>query len=117
MSFTMCTSGQAIMRAGSNANSSIIIDVPTLNAWSTEAEGLIDAETGMSITANFGGYALSGAASIAAASKIAMAIIAYDTTGYISREADTLMNNNDGAYKAAIKNMKEKQKNNLTSPN
>ena len=113
----MCTSGAAVKKAGAHANATIVADGATLAVWSTEVEGLIEAETGMSIVANFAGYALSGAASNACSSKVAMNIIAYDTTGYSNREADTLMNMNDQTYKDSIKNIKDFSKSTLTNPN
>lgn len=115
MAETMCTSGQAIARAGANANSTIIVDKTVMDAWSVEAERQIEAETGLSIVSNFTSYQLSGAASAACAAIWANCIIAYDTTGYLSREADTLLNVNDATYKACIKNM-NKNKTKLTTP-
>jgi hypothetical protein len=119
MTWTMCTSGAAILRAGLNANAALIAyTIPArLDSLSTQAEGLIEAETGMAIKDNFAGYVLSGAASMACAAQIAMGIIAYDTTGYIAREADTLLNMNDTDYKTAIKNMKDFSKTTLSNPN
>jgi len=119
MTWTLCTSGQAIAKAGTHANSTLILyagnNKTILDAWSDESEGQIEAETGMSIKSNFAGYALSGAASAACSSLIASNIIAYDPTGYLSREADTLLNLNDTTYKNAIKNM-IKNKTTLTTP-
>ena len=114
MSWTMCTSGAAFARAGVHANPAAI---DYMDAWSTQAEGLIEAETGMSIKSNFAGYALSGAASMACAAQIAMNVITYDTRVYIAREADTLLNMNDTDYKTAIKNMKDYSKTTLSNPN
>ena len=113
MAWTLCTSGAAVARAGVHFNTAAIGALG--NLISSEVEGLIESETGMSIVSNFASYELSGAASMAAASKIAMAYISYDTTGYLSREADTLLNINDTDYKSAIKNM-TKNKTNLTTP-
>lgn len=113
MAWTLCTSGAAVARAGINFNPAAIGAFG--DYVSTEVEGLIEAESGMAIKDNFASYELSGAASMAAASKIAMAYISYDTTGYLSREADTLLNINDTDYKSAIKNM-TKNKTNLTTP-
>lgn len=119
MSWTMCTSGQAITRAGVNANSTIISysDPTILDSFSDQVEGLIEAETGLAIIDNWAGYKLSGAANMAAAAKIAMAIVGYDVTGYLTREADTVLNVNDQDYKLAIKNIKQLNKNTLNNPN
>ena len=114
MTWTICTSGAALVRAGTHVNRDMYTTLA--DSLSTQAESLIEAETGMSIKANIIDYALSGSAEMACASKIAMSMIAYDNTGYLSREADTLMNTNDADYKLAIKNMKEKNKITLSSP-
>jgi hypothetical protein len=119
MAWTLCTSGAAIARSGLHANPDLITYGGTystiLDSFSDEAEGLINAETGMDIINNINTYELSGAAKMAAASRIAMNIIGYDTTGYISREADTLLNINDTDFKSAIKNL-TKNKTNLITP-
>lgn len=114
MTWTLCLSGAAYAKAGLNADPKAIA---FMDQWSTDAERQIEAETGMSIVTNFAGYVLSGAASSAASSLIAMNVIAYNPTGYLSREADTLLNINDGIYKSNIKNMKDFKKTTLNNPN
>jgi hypothetical protein len=121
MAWTLCTSGSAIAKAGLNANSTLTAYGGTnktiLDTWSDEVEREIEAQTGLSIVDNFLTYALSGSASAAASSKIAMLIIGYDTTGYLSREADSILNVNDQIYKDNIKNMRDLKKTNLVNPN
>jgi len=112
--WTMSLSGQALARAGSHVNTACIGALG--DTVSVETQSLIEAETGMSIGDHFAAYILSGAASLAHSAKVAMAYIAYDTTGYLSREADTLLNVNDTDYKSAIKNMKEFEKTTLNNP-
>ena len=113
----MCTSGAAIAKAGLNANSTLISYAGTnktiLDTWSDTVEAEIEGQTGLSIVDNFASYALSGAASAACSSKIAMLIMGYDSTVYKYREADTLLNINDQIYKDNIKNMRDLKKTEL----
>lgn len=120
MAWTLCTSGAAIARAGANVNSNIVSYTGTyltiLDEWSNEAEGQVQAETGMNFTSNINSFALSGAVKTACAACIAQKIIGYDVTGYLSREADTLLNVNDYDYKTAIRNLKDFKNTELQSP-
>ena len=45
MTFTLCTSGSAIVKAGTHANSTIILSGTAMANYSLEAEGLIESET------------------------------------------------------------------------
>lgn len=122
MAWTECTSGSAIAMAGLNANSSLTAYGGTyatiLDRWSDDAEGEIDLFTGKSFLSNYSSLptSIQQAVSSVAAAKIAMRIIAYDTTGYLSREADTLLNvNNDIIYRGQAQ-LKEFTKIILKSP-
>ena len=116
----MCSSGAAISKAGTHSNSTLIAyggtNATILDTWSTEAEGMIEAESGMSIKDNFASYVLSGAASDVCSSLIAQKIVAYDPTGYLRREADTLLNVNDEIINRGLKNIKDFSKTTLSNP-
>ncbi|KKM06241.1 hypothetical protein LCGC14_1746000 [marine sediment metagenome] len=103
----LCTSGAAITKAGANANSTIATSGSALLNWYTEAEGYI------SMLIHTDATTLTGPVLVAAgdicSSKIAMNIIAYDTTGYLSREADTLLNVNDDIITKGISTLREKE--------
>ena len=103
----LCTSGAAILKAGVNANSTITASGSALLGWYTEAEGYI------SMLIHTDATTLTGPVLVAAgdicSSKIAMNIIAYDTTGYLSREADTLLNVNDDIITKGISTLREKE--------
>jgi len=113
MTWTLCTSGAAIAKAGANANTTIIASGALLSTWSTEAEGRISAECHTDAT-GFTGQILA-AAGDACSSLIAQNIIAYDTTGYLAREADTLLNVNDDRYTRALNIIKNKENQRLSS--
>jgi len=47
---------------------------------------------------------------------VAMKLIAYDTTGYLSREADTLMNMNNDIIVKGMKDLEDFKKIKLRNP-
>lgn len=118
MTWTLCTSEAAVLKAGTHANSAIIVSGAPLAVWSLEAEGRIELETRRTWVANHAGLAvgLSGALSDVCSSLIAMKIIGYDTTGYLTREADTLLNVNDDIASAGLKLLKDFKSNTLQTP-
>lgn len=107
--WTLCTSGAAIYKAGLHANSTPLSGA-LLNGWSTETEGLICAECHTDFITNYSTYGASiqQALSEIASSMVAMKIIAWDPTGYLNREADMLMNLNDGLAEKGLRKLKEK---------
>ena len=122
MSFQFCTSGSAIAMAGTNANSDLIAYGGTnktiLDSYSEHCEGEMMLETGMdlsgSLTSMNGG--IRNAVGNICASKIAMKIVAYDTTGYLSREADTLLNVNVDIINKGMKQLKDFSNFSLKTP-
>ena len=117
MSWTLCTSGSAILKAGANANSTIIAS-GSLSFFSDEAEGRIEAETRRTWVASYSGLGtgIKGVLSDVCSSLIAMNIISYDTTGYLSREADTLLNVNDDRASKGLQTLKDFKSNTLQTP-
>lgn len=94
MSWTLCTSGAAIAKAGVNANSTIIASNATLAEWSDEAEGSINLISHKDWIANYAGIGANFKPILAdcASDIIAKRIIAYDMSGYTSRaEAQTML--------------------------
>lgn len=120
MAWTLCLSGPAIIKAGLNANSTIVSYVPItdLDDFSDQAEGSIELETGKTYISNFSSLpaGIQGAVADICSSKIAMKIIGYDTTGYLSREADTLLNINVDIIQKGLKYLKDFTKIKLKSP-
>ena len=111
MTWTMIASAAAISNAGTHANSAVIASAATLLAWCTEAEGFICTETHFDWIANYTAQnaRIKGVLSTAAGAIIAMNIISFDPTGYLTREADMLMNNNYERYSQALKYLSIKQ--------
>jgi hypothetical protein len=111
MTWTLCSSGAAIAKAGTHANSAVIASAATLLEWCTEAEGFICAECHNDFITNYTSQnnQIKNALKQACSSMIAMNIISFDNTGYLTREADTLMNNNYEMYSQSLKYLSIKQ--------
>jgi len=84
MAWTFCLSGSAIVKAGANANSDIVLAGAILDEWSDEVEGAICTITRKdwvadyaSITANFKPILADLASDL-----IAMKMVNYDPGGY-----------------------------------
>jgi hypothetical protein len=104
MSWTFCTSGSAVAKAGANCNA-ISGSVATMAKWSDEAEGTICLLTNTDFLTSYAGLnaQIKNALSDACSSYIALSIVQYDPTGYLTREADLLINRNYDVYSNAIK--------------
>ncbi len=86
MAWAFATSGAAILKAGANANTSIIANDTALGLWSTEADELIRA-TGLN---NFA--SVKEVCDMVETDYVAQQIINYDMSGYTSRsEAQTML--------------------------
>ena len=107
MSWELCTSGAAIAKAGTHANSTIIVSGSTLATWYDECEGRVSGLIHTDGTTL--GAPISTALGDIISSMVAMNIIAYDTTGYISREADILMNLNDEVITKSLSSLSKKE--------
>jgi len=118
MSWTLCTSGAAVAKAGVHCNSTIKVSGSALLQWCSDAEGRIEAETRRSWAANYSslGAGVKGILADVCSSLIAMNIIAYDTTGYLSREADALLNVNDDKAGSGLRILKDFKSNTLQTP-
>lgn len=107
MSWTLCTSGSAIVKAGANANSTIVASGSALAEFSDEVEGTICAKTRYNWVSGYGSVTAQYKPILAniASDLIAMKIIGYDMSGYTSRyEALTMLNilkdNSDKIYES-----------------
>lgn len=115
MSWTLCTSGSAIIKAGINANASLIswnaASIVNLNQMSDETEGSICAELHTDFVTNLTTYPtqIQNALADICSSKIAMKIANYDLTGYLAREADTILNINDEIISKGIRKLADKK--------
>jgi hypothetical protein len=119
MSWTLCTSGSAIRKAGVNANSAIISSGSALADWSDQAEGRIESECRRSWVANYSGLPASVKNALAdtASSDIAKKIINYDMSGFTSRtEAQTMLNVLDDIFRQNIQVLKDFKSNEIKEP-
>lgn len=105
MAWTFCTSGQAIAKAGANANSDIIASGSTLLAWSNEAEGAILTETRFDFLGNYANLQdhVKNTLQETTAAYIAEQIISYDLDSYGNRTAETML---DFLHQQLIRNLK-----------
>ena len=111
MSWTLCTSGAAIAKAGVHANSTIVTSGATLAILSDMAEGFVCLECHNDFVTHYSSQQtqIKNAIAQAVSSIIAMDVIMYDPTGYLTREADMLMNNNYEMYSQSMKYLSIKQ--------
>ena len=118
MSWTLTTSGAAQVKAGVNASSTITNSGTELAKMSDEAEGYIEAVTRRTWVANHTGLStgIKGVLSDVASSLIGMAIAEHDPTGYLTREADMIMNFNDDRVTKGIRILKDFKSNELKTP-
>lgn len=118
MSWTLTTSGACIAKAGANANSDVVASSATLAKWSDEAEGKICAECHTDFVTNYStfGTEIQQALGDIASSLVAMNIISYDLTGYITqREAETLLDINDDRINKGLQTLKDKKNQRLST--
>lgn len=118
MSWTLTTSGAAVNKAGIHANSTISVSGTALAKWSDDSEGYVELQTKRAWVDNYTGLptGIKGVLSDIVSSKIAMAIISYDSTGYSSREADMLMNFNDEIITKGLAQLKDFDSKSLKTP-
>lgn len=111
MTWDLCTSGAAIIKAGASANSTIVASGQALATWSDEVQGRICAECRKDWVSDYANLdtEIKHALGDVSSSMIGMLIAAYDTTGYLSREADTILNVNDDRVNKGLQILKEKQ--------
>ena len=120
MSFTFTTSGAAIAKAGLNQNAIFneLSGATILAGYSDDAEGYIETETKIAFLDNYAGLTTGtkNTLNMVTSALMAQEMVGYDTTGYLSREADTLLNVNDDKIKRGIKALKQPSPNKLKTP-
>ena len=104
MAWTLCTSGQALAKAGLNAN----VSGSATADWSEQSEGWFNSETRRDWITNPPSAALSGAVADVVSLKIGNKIIKADMSGYTSRlEAGTMVDINDDSIRKGIAVLKQ----------
>jgi len=111
MSWNLTTESCAISKAGVHANATIVTPANIIIArWADDAEASVEQMTNTSWVANLATLSspMLAALSDTVSSMVAMNMIAYDPTGYLTREADMLMNWNDDKVNKGIAALKGK---------
>ena len=113
MSWTLCTSGAVLYKAGTHANSTLKAYIP--DVFYDMSEGYIALLTNLTLSGASLLPEIKQAVGEILSSHIAMNVIQYDTTGYLSREADILLNRNDDIIRTGLKALEGKS-NTLKTP-
>lgn len=113
MSWTLCTSGAAIVKAGANVNSTIIASGAVLADWSNEAENLAASIARSDVIGNFAGLTTNGKQVLQefCSSYIAQKIIGYEPEAIGNSNSTLRLNileNNINSAKSLIKDDKNK---------
>ena len=111
MTWTLTASAAAIAKAGAHANSDIVASAATLLTYCTNAEGFVCTECHNDFVGGYSGLntQVKGALSAVVSSLVAQDIANYDSTGYLSREWDGVMNKNDETISQTLAFLKVKQ--------
>lgn len=119
MTFTLCTSGNIVTKAGSHVSSTLSTSGNVLSQISDEVEGYLCEVTGYDWVTNYADVstqvqkALQGASS----SLGGMILASMDSTGYQGKEFEVLMNMNDGIVENTVNKLKDsKFSDNLKTP-
>lgn len=106
---TYCLSGSVKLKAGT-AVSSALTDA-NYSEWIQQAEAIINAKMRINLSGSYGtlNADVKRILEDAASSHAAMNAIYYDSSGYTSREARTLLNINYTRFNDAIQELKDKK--------
>ena len=118
MSFTLTGSGTVIAKAGANANSTITASGTFIQKVTDQAEGWVCAETRRQWVDNYSSLStqIKDVLDDVVSSKAAMQLVMYDTSGYLAREADVILNVQDEVVRQGIKFLKDFKSNELKTP-
>jgi len=118
MSWTLTTSGAAIVKAGANKSGVITLSGAELAKWSDNAEGYIVATTRRDWVTDYASLSteIKNILDDIASSHIAKQIISYDMSGYTSRfEATTMLDVQDDIIQRGINILKDFKSNDIRS--
>ena len=119
MPFTLCTSGSATAKAGDGVSSGALTNAQRLDDWSDQVEGRIIAETRRDWVGQYSSLTsgVKNALANATSAGIAKEMIAYDMSGYTSRqEALTMLNVQDATIAETIRFLKDFKSNEIKNP-
>ena len=110
MSWTFCTSGAPVFKAGANVSSEVSTSGAILTAYSDMAEGRIVAETRIDWREDYANLPIDiqNALTESCTTLIGNMLIAYDMSGYTSREeAQTMLDLNYDSYNKMLGLLKD----------
>lgn len=110
MSWTLCTSGAAIIKAGVNCNADIKVSGAHLATFSDQAEAFICEDSRYDWVSNYGSVKANFKQALAdlCSDLIAMKMILYDLSGYTNiREATTILDVHRDNVERALKNLRD----------
>lgn len=116
MTWTLCTSGAIIAKAGVNANTDIIASRATLATFYDEAEGRIIAETRRDWVTYYSDVASGAKLALAdcCSSLAAMKVTSYDMGAYVSMsEAATILDINYDSSEKQLKVLRDFKSNEI----
>lgn len=118
MAATFTNTTNCIKKAGKNADATIVADTTTLTEWIEHAESYIMARTFIDFRTNYASFStnLKDMLDEATSSYVALRIILWNPTNYLTREADSLLNFNDGVVETMIKALADYKSKQLASP-
>ena len=116
MSFTLCTSGAIVQKAGAYVNSTAAASGALLSAFSDQAEGLICSETRWDFVTNYSSVntMVKLALQDCCSSLAAIQLINYDMSGYTSKaEAQTMLDVLSSNAQKHLSNLKNADSNKI----
>lgn len=119
MSWTLCTSGSAIIKGGKHADEDIVSSGAILASWSDEAEGYIEAQCRRSYVANYADLdtAIQRILSDVCSSQISKQIINWNMDGYTSKqEVTTMLDVQDDIVQRGINLLKDFKSGSIKTP-
>lgn len=104
MAATFTSTTNCIDKAGENADATIVADTTTITEWIEHAEAYVCARTFIDFRTDYSSFSteLKDMLDEVTSSLVAMRIITYNPIGYLTREADSLLNLNDGIVETMI---------------
>ena len=110
MSWTLCTSGSAIAKAGVNVNSKFVPPITAtveMAEYSDQSEGAFCAKTRRDWITTAGGTQIMNAVGDAVSADIAKKLINADMGGYIKGESQTMLDLLTEKYDTIVSNLTE----------
>ena len=114
MTWTLCTSGAAIAKAGDHADSTIVASGSTLLGWATEVEGAICTKCHVDFVGSLpSDTRIQNALADVCSSGVAMRIIAYAPDEYTTKVATLMLNFHHTIWTEGLTELKEMERQRL----